>query len=342
MADASPDGDKYRAIVEGCFSRVVFENDLKTFAMDAMRRPAQEGNYQRRYLDQALDWLTQRGISIRGHYLCWAPYEPWSEQLKATPDAIRSRIYSHMDEVLSATGSKITEWDVVNHPAAWEPGICIDTVLGPGIYRDVITRARQKTRLPLWINEDQVFRPGRQQEDYYRIIHQLVESGAGPDGIGNQAHLHASMLPSPEEIMANSDRFAALVPALQITEYDVQTDGDDQLAADYTRDLLITCFSHPAYTGFVMWGFWEGSHWKPEAAFWRKDWSEKPAAAMWREWVTRRWHTDVHLTTGADGTAAGRGFHGSYRVEVTHQGRTAAGTLQLEKGSPGHLTLALP
>ena len=44
----------------------------------------------------------------------------------------------------------------------------------------------------------------------------------------------------------------------------------------------LACFSHEAYTGFVMWGFWEGAHWKPETALWRKDWTEKPAAKIWK------------------------------------------------------------
>ena len=342
MADTSPDGEKYRAIVDECFSRVVFENDLKNFALDLMRRPVQEGGFQRQYLDKAMDWLAQRQFSVRGHYLCWAPYEEWSEKLKSTPDAIRSRIYAHMDEALAMTGDRVTEWDVVNHPAAWEPGICIDTVLGAGIYGEVINRARSKTKLPLWINEDQVFRPGRQQEEYYRIIKQIIDSGTKLDGIGNQAHMHASFLPSPEEVLTNSERFAALVPALQITEFDVQTNGDDQLAADYTRDLLITCFSHPAYTGFVLWGFWEGRHWKPEAAPWRMDWSEKPVASTWREWVTRKWRTDEHLTTSTSGSASTRGFHGHYKVEVRHQGRVAAGSITLNNSRPGQLTLTLP
>lgn len=72
------------------------------------------------------------------------------------------------------------------------------------------------------------------------------------------------------ERLAHSDRFANLVPALQITEFDVGADGDEELAADFTRNALITTSSHPAYTGFVFWGFWEGAHWKPETARWRK------------------------------------------------------------------------
>ena len=177
-----------------------------------------------------------------------------------------------MREMVPVVGDRVTEWDALNHPAGWEKGICIDTVLGSDFYTEVFKEARKLTKLPLWINEDQVFRPGRQQEEYYAGIQKLIADGVKLDGIGNQAHFHSSFLPSPREMLANSDRFAKLVPALQLTEFDVNTNGDEQLAADFTRDVLITTFSHPAYTGMVMWGFWEGAHWKPDTALWRKDW----------------------------------------------------------------------
>ncbi|MEY4482917.1 MAG: hypothetical protein RL693_369, partial [Verrucomicrobiota bacterium] len=274
LSQDTPDGVKYRSIVSECFSRVVFENDLKPFAWEAAKDPNTTGSFRKAYLDHALGWLAEKNIGVRGHYLCWAPFEPWSTQLKDNPQAIREKVFAYMAEVLPAVGKRVQEWDALNHPAGWEANGCINTVLGDGFYTEVFREARKHTELPLWINEDQVMRPGRQQEDYYKMIKKLLADGVKIDGIGNQAHFDSSFLPSPREIMENSDRFAALAPALQITEFDVTTNGDEGLAADFTRDILTTCFSHPAYTGFVMWGFWEGAHWKPETALWRKDWSE--------------------------------------------------------------------
>ncbi len=342
LNDTSPDGQRYRAIVEECFSRVVLENDMKTFAWDAMKDPAATGRYRREWLDKALAWLADRHISVRGHYLCWAPFEPWSEKLKDKPDAIRAKIFEHMREIAPAMEGKVAEWDAVNHPAGWEKDICIDTVLGRNFYTEVFKEARRLTKAPLWINEDQVFRPGRQQEEYYEIIKKLVEDGAAPDGIGNQAHFHSSFLPSPEQMLENSDRFAALVPALELTEFDVTTNGDEKLAADFTRDVLISTFSHPAYTGVVMWGFWEAAHWKPEAALWRKDWSEKPAAKVWRELVGGKWRTDATLKTDAHGRANLRGFYGQYDFEIRANGIVRRVSAVLAKGSSQVVELRLP
>jgi GH35 family endo-1,4-beta-xylanase len=318
--------------VDQNFSRVVLENDLKVFAWDIYKQSPQDGSFRKEYLDQALAWLGSRHIPVRGHYLCWAPYEPWTEKLKGTPQAIREKVLGHIDELLPAVGNRVFEWDAVNHPVAWERGICIDTVLGQEFYAEVFKHARARTNLPLWINEDQVFRPGRQQEEYFKVIQQLLAAGVKIDGIGNQAHLHATMLPSPEEVIANSDRFAALVPALQLTEFEVNTEGDESLAADYTRDLLITCFSHPAYTGFVMWGFWEGSHWKPGTALWRKDWSEKPSAKVWKNWVCGKWKTDETVQASDKGTASLRGFFGRYELTISKDGKTSTQEVEFLKG----------
>ncbi|MDB6120651.1 MAG: hypothetical protein JWO08_4432 [Verrucomicrobiaceae bacterium] len=316
LNDESEDGKKYRDIVSSMFSKVVFENDLKPFAWAAEKDPKSTGGYRKEWIDKGLAWCAEQHIPVRGHYLMWGPWEPWSKELKDKPEILRQQIWDHMVEKLPVVGDRVVEWDCVNHPAGWEANACIDTVLGRGVYANFIKATRQHTKLPLWVNEDQMFRSGRQQEEYAAIIDGLVKDGAAPDGIGNMAHFHSSFLPSPEDMLRISDQFAKLVPHLQITEYDITANGDEKLAADFTRDILITAFSHPAYTGFVMWGFWEGSHWKPETALWRKDWSPKPAAEVWKHWVTETWRTDETLKTDAEGKASVRGFFGRYDVTV--------------------------
>lgn len=316
MADPSPDGERYRAIVDDCFSRIVFENDMKPNPWLSGKNPQATGGFRKVWLDQSLAWLHQRHFSVRGHYLCWGPFEDWSRLLKDQPQAIQEKVLTHMRDIAPAVEDRVTEWDALNHPAGWEAKSTVNTVLGDDFYAEVFREARKLTRHPLWINEDQVFRPGRQQEEYFQIIEKLIASGTKPDGIGNQAHFDSSFLPSPMEMLANSDRFAKLVPALQITEFDVTTRGDEALAADFTRDLLITTFSHSAYTGFVLWGFWEGAHWKPETALWRKDWSEKPTAKVWRDLVCNQWHTQEQSKSDDQGHTAFRGFFGTYEIKV--------------------------
>ena len=181
---------------------------------------------------------------------------------------------------------------------------------------DVFREARRLTKLPLCINEDQLFRPGPQQDKTFALLEKLKRDGVRVDGLGNQAHFHSSFLPSPEDLLRVTDRFTAVVPKQVVTEFDIVANGDDSLAADYQRDCLIACFSHPVYDGFLLWGYWEGSHWLPEAALWRKDWTPKAGALVWEDWVGRRWHTRETVTSDSAGMVKWRGFKGTYRLSV--------------------------
>jgi endo-1,4-beta-xylanase len=339
MTKEGPDGEAYRRIVENSFSRVVFENDMKMeFWENSLANPS-DSSFRWDDTRKACDWLKERQIGIRGHYLCWAPWEEWSEKLKGEPDKIKQRVLTHIPRVAAEIGDRVTEWDAINHLSGWSKNI--DEVTGLDFYTEVMKTSRAATKLPLWVNEDQVFRPGRQQEEYYTRIQKLIADGQKPDGIGNQAHFEESFLPSPQEMLANSDRFAALVPALQITEFDIVTNGDEQLEADYLRDMLYVSYSHPAYTGFVLWGFWEGRHWKPQAALWRMDWTEKPAAGVWKDLVNNQWATKASGATSAEGTWQVPAHLGLYEITVTQGDRKAVSKVTLGKDS-GTFAVKLP
>ncbi|MBA7713524.1 hypothetical protein ES703_122527 [subsurface metagenome] len=81
-----------------------------------------------------------------------------------------------------------------------------------------------------------------------------------------------------------------------------------------------------------MWGFWEGAHWKPAAAIYRKDWSIKPAGEAWLDLVFKEWRTRVEGMSGADGILTARGFLGKYRVTVSSAGRTRTVETELPAG----------
>jgi GH35 family endo-1,4-beta-xylanase len=324
---------KYREIVDQNFGAIVLENDLKPFAWDA--GASNEGkDYRREWALGALSWAKQRGIHVRGHYLCWGPWEPWSEKLKEQPQAIHDKVLSHLNEIISDVGGLADEWDAVNHPVGWsDPRATVDQVISPDFYAEVFKAARARTGVPLWINEDQLFRPGRQQDEFYEVVKDLIARGAKPDGLGNQAHFHSSFLPSPEDMLRVSDRFAALVPNLQLTEFDVNTNGDEQLQADWLRDMLILTYSHPAYSGFMLWVFYEGAGWKPECALWRKDWSIKPNGTAWQDLVCKAWRTQGSGRTNAAGEFKTRGHRGQYEVVVDAGGKKTTTTFNTEHGS---------
>lgn len=306
------DAKRFREIIDRLFSIVVFENDLKDMWW-GKNTPPHERAARQQETDVAFKWLGERHIAIRGHYLMQVAVPGNLE--KMDNDAVRSHFLDTARRRIAYAGDRICEWDAINHPIAWG-GATLFTKR-PGLEhldREVLAHARSLTKLPLWVNEDQLFRPGPQSDNTWTYLQDLKQAGIRVDGLGNQAHVHESYLPSPAHVLAVTDRFAQLVPHQAITEFDIQTVADEELAADYTRDLMIACFSHPAYTSFLLWGFWEGTHWMPAAASWKKDWTPLKRAEVLEEWLGKRWRTEVTLTTDAAGIVKWRGFPGWYQV----------------------------
>jgi GH35 family endo-1,4-beta-xylanase len=318
IVEDSPNGEKFREIVDRLFSRVVFENDLKDFGWAAELAP-HEKKHNLDTLSQAFDWLESKNIEVRGHYLMQDAVPP---NLAGVTDseAIRRHFITLTHERLDFVKNRVIDWDVINHPIAWPGADMLTQRQGlEKIDREILTIARQKSKLPLYVNEDQIFRPGRQSDETFNYIKSLNDEGFRIDGLGNQAHFHASSLPSPAAMLEVTERFASIVPQQQITEFDVNTEDDEQLAADFTRDILITAFSHPAYSGFLLWGFWEGSHWKKECASWNLDWTARKRGEVLEEWLGKRWRTEVVATTDANGTLQWRGFPGWYELTTPDQ-----------------------
>ncbi len=326
LTKESEDGKRYRDIVGRLFSQVVFENDLKDFGWE---EGAAGKEAKLKQLDSAMRWLEERNITIRGHYLMQGAVPP--NLAKVTdPEAVRRHFLKTAEERLAFAKNRVCEWDVINHPVAW--GGAELFARRPGLEkldREIYGLALRATSVPFFVNEDQLFRPGRQSDETFAYVRQLKEDGFRVDGVGNQAHVDESFLPTPEHVLAVTDHFATLVPRQVITEFDITTLQDEELAADYTRDLLIACFSHPAYTGFLFWGFWEGRHWKPEAASWNLDWTIRKRGEVLEEWVGRRWTTTVSVTTGKGGEVRWRGFPGWY--DISNKAGDEIGTVKVTR-----------
>jgi endo-1,4-beta-xylanase len=274
--------------------------------------------------------LAERNITVRGHYLMWAPIQPQRgragqpqnifkvpvDQLAHNQDAsqrsaIRQAAFAHLERTLAFAGSRVAEWDAINHIAN-DNHVSYATVFGTQIYADVIKRARELApHAQIWVNEGNVLTAGERLQKYHDMIRELIALGGKPDGIGFMAHFREGELTSPPEIYRRLDRFAALVPNLQLTELDIDT-ADEQRQAEFMRDVLTIAFSHPAVAGIVMWQVWgQGAGQK---ALWRADWSVKPAGQAWLDKVYKEWWTETTGKSASDGTFKARGFHGDYLV----------------------------
>jgi endo-1,4-beta-xylanase len=319
LMSTSPADLKYQEMIPKLFNKVVLENDLKWPFWETWSRTSAAF---------ALEWLPAHGITdIRGHNVIWPdrgnlPPDVVSLLNAGNRDALRQRIYAHIAEIMSWTRGKVTEWDVLNEPYTSRD---VQALLGEAEIPVWFQKAREADPgVKLYINDFNIVEAGgwdvRHQDFYDATIRAILEAGAPLDGIGLQGHFNQN-LTAPERVLEILDRFARFGKELQITEFDVSP-GDEEIQAEYTRDFLTVCFSHPAVKGFLMWGFWESRHWRPEAAMYRRDWSIKPNGEVWQELVFRKWWTDASGTAGDDGIFRTRGFLGDYEVEITVAGTT--------------------
>jgi GH35 family endo-1,4-beta-xylanase len=271
-----------------------------------------------------IDWLRESGVQVRGHNLVWPSWNNTNvkaaQDARNDPAALAKVILDHIAETTTELKGRFVDWDVINETFTNHDFM---DILGRHAMVDWFKAARAgDPNAKLYINDFDILEgeDKAHQDDYATTIQYLIDQGAPIDGIGLQCHFPARVTPM-DELMKRLDRFAAFGKELEITEFDINT-SDEGTQADYTRDFITAIFSNPSVRAFVMWGFWEGAHWRPSGAMLRRDWSVKPNGEVYKDLVFKRWWTNANGKTGARGTFATRGFLGDYEVEVKAGGKS--------------------
>lgn len=288
--------------------------------------------------DEALNilrWARERGFQTRGHFLIQPDQRSnrWFTPLfrHADEPEVYRRLEDFIRRAVPATRDLVDYWDGINHAGRWIPES--EETISVDFQARALRLAKElNPDIRLFVTENFILSGGDTDTGTRRALFEakilaLKERGAPIDGIAFQGHFDYR-LTSPPKLLELMDRFGRHAPLLQITEYDIAI-ADEDLAADYTRDLLIAAFSHPQMNAFQMWGFWDADHWKSNAPMFRRDWSLKPAGAVWIEWVTRRWRTNAEGTADEVGVFRLRGFHGDYEIQAEANGRRATATASL-------------
>lgn len=311
---------EYRKILLENFNAVTLENDLKWVAL--------AGDYGDHFsmaqAKRALDWLQERDMPVRGHVLVWPSWRNmpmYVKRLKNDPEALRAEVTKRITSVLSATKGRLPWWDVLNEP--FDNHDLMD-IFGNEIMVDWFKLARElEPNAELFINDYAILSGGGTEsphrDHYEKTIQYLVDNGAPLDGIGLQGHFGGT-LTAPTDLLKLLDRYGKFGKKIWVTEYDITID-DEELAAQYTKDLYTTLFSHPAVAGVIMWVFRDKDHWRKNAVMYRDDWSLKPAGRVYKELYHKTWRTNEAGVSDAQGRFATRGFLGEYLVEVSAPGK---------------------
>ncbi len=357
MLQQGADGNMYRSKIADLngagqrFSTSVLENGLK---WGPWENPNWPGN-QAQTLGVIED-LKDLGMTVRGHNLVWPSWEfmpDAAQQLQNDPAALRRLIQERIARVGGQAGLKgeLIDWDVLNEPAhlmdvanvfAQEAGF----VTGEEVYAEWFKQiADIDPEANLFINDYGILTNSGLdlglQERYLEIIDLIEANGARIDGVGMQGHFGLPLTP-PEVIYEVLDQYAASGKMLSITEYDLEG-VPEELAAEYMRDFLTISFSHPAMQSFLIWGFWDGAHWKNDAPIFRLDWSLKPSGQAFFDLVFDAWWTRADLVSDANGDAGVRAFHGLHEVTVTFDGTVVNVPVEILPGEgPVEITVSLP
>ena len=325
----------YRQKFEELFNTATIENSLKWVPLEG----EWGSSYSLGRAIQTLDYLNARGIDNRGHVLLWPGWSNLPTYLQSyagNPTALRQEIYDHIDEVAGAVGDRVVEWDVINEPRTNND---LMGIFGDSILVDAFNRADAATNAQMFINEYNIITQDGNwwtRQQYLNTINYLLNSNINLDGIGMQGHFNANSLTGITDVWSILDQFYATGVPITITEYDLVPDPNaseserEALKANYLRDFLTAVFAHPGTEGFMLWGFWEGRHWRPDAAMFNLDWSETPMLQVWEDLVLDQFMTDETLDTNALGQALLRAFHGQHTIEVTVDVQTYYETVSLD------------
>ena len=312
------------------FNMIVFENDTKW--------PTWENEYalsRRSEIVQAVDWLGQRGIEVRGHTLVWPGNSVLPGDVAASndPEYIKNRINTHIEEILNYPGLKdeIVEWDVLNEivtnrdlegKLAGTPGYNT----GREIYKEIFDKVKEvDPNTKLFLNDFVTLTQnnGPTTQNYtllIQFIDELIASGAPVEAIGFQGHI-GGFPNSILDVQATLDDFYDRynLPA-KITEFDLPDIVSEQLAADYLRDFMTMIYSHPSMEGFLFWSFWDGATYRnPGANLFRQDWSRTPAGDAFVDLLFNQWWTEEDLQI-VNGSAVTDAYKGTYEIAYTCDG----------------------
>ena len=293
----------------------------------------------------AIEYIHNKGIEVRGHTLFWPGWNLMPDDMVANAsnhpyllDRIDERINTMINHPI--LGEIITEWDVLNEITVhddlqntFENYSEFDE--GIDIYKYIFEEIRAaKPSLPIYVN-DYVILSGAGSSNtvtnrYKDLLNQMHEFEVPFDGIGFQCHI-GSVPTSIYKLQEVWDEFYQRyeVP-LKVTEYDVNPTVSEQVAADYMDDFLTMTFSHPAMEAFLMWGFWDGNHWKDNAPMYDFNWNLKPSGQVFVDKVFDEWWTNETDITDGNGQVNFRAFKGTHKVTVVKDGKEYEADLSLD------------
>jgi endo-1,4-beta-xylanase len=313
------------------FNAAVTENALKWMIMEPQK---DKENYA--VIDSILSWTERNHIPLRGHNLFWGIFKSpntgqqyvqnWVAELSDAE--LKQRIQERAEKITKRYKGRFAEYDLNNEMIH---GNYYEDRLGPDITKLMFQWAHNgdpDAKLDLndydvLINDSPL---GIGLPEYMAFIRKLLKQGIPIAGIGAQGHSHLETF--DRKVLKNAlDSLAVFNIPIRITEFNMPgmrskyksvqlTPEQEESKAKEIVDYYRICFAHPAVTGILMWGFWEGANWVPSSSMYKRDWTPTPSATAYHNLIYKEWWTKESGITGRDGVFSTPAFFGKYKVTV--------------------------
>jgi endo-1,4-beta-xylanase len=304
---SSMDRQKYLELLKANFNCAVHENALKWYSTEPQR------DLIMYYAsDTILKWSEDNELKMRGHCVYWSKdryVQPWLKLLDDTQ--LHARLKQRAFDLLIRYKGRIAEYDVNNEMLH---GDYYKKRFGNSIRHRMFQWCKDADPSAILYVNDYGILNGKALNSYEKQIESFLKAGVPIGGIGLQGHFDGSGV-NAAKIRYALDRLARFNLPIKITEFDINT-NDEDLKAKGLAELYKTAFGHPAVEGILMWGFWEGAHWIPHAALWKKDWTPTKAAKVYRDLVYNQWWTQYDGMTDEQGICQVRVFYGLHEVSI--------------------------
>ncbi|MDR2701417.1 MAG: endo-1,4-beta-xylanase [Spirochaetaceae bacterium] len=348
LAGGNPDGsaiDEARAAhLREKLDKLFAVNNYATLPFYLGRYEPEEGKPDERRLKAAARWFAGRGITAKGHPLCWHTVcAPWL--MNYSNAEILKKIIARIERDVSAFAGLIDIWDVIN-----------EVVIMPIFdkYDNAVTRICKEYGQVRVVKE--VFEAAKRanpnavlllndfdtSQDYEILIDKCLRAGIPIDVIGIQSHQHQGYWGAEKlnDVLGRFSRFGLplhftentlisgdLMPPhivdlndWQVEEWPTTPEGEERQSAEVT-ELYEILFAHPLVQAITTWSGGDNAWLHAPAGFLRTDNSEKPAYRALRLKIENEWSTQKTEHTDVNGRVTLEGFMGAY--EISCMGKTA-------------------
>lgn len=289
-------------------------------------------------LKNAVNYLKERGVKVKGHPLCWHTLAaPWL--LEMSDEDIMQAVLDRIERDATAFNGLLDGWDVINEVVImpvfdkYDNGITrICNRYGRvELVRRVFEKARECDKNAILLINDFNTSPA-----YEKLISDCLDAGIKFDAIGIQSHQHQGYwgLKKLKNVLKRFSKFGLplhfsennlcsgeLMPADIDDLNDYVVDSWPSIPeleirqAENIREMYTTLFECPLVEAITQWDFTDGRWLKAPVGVLREDDSIKPAYETLDSLINHEWHTEETLRTDKHGRLSFSGFKGGYTVE---------------------------